>query len=368
MHFDAPQPLSHSCSTQIGETTDNVAQASIRELSIHQYKIDLEPALPVASQRINQRLGLIISATFDNCAPEFVEIAPLSGVDIQGEPLTGFSPESLSQVIEYLEQQLPSLIGQPIKALNELANQAPFASIGLGLSLLGFKSSSQFQYAHVDERKVGLFYYKDDTSIETLTQQVNALPIGTYAIKVKVAQASIEQEIAFIHQILAINPKLKLRLDANQGFSVEQAIEFLACLPKQAIEYIEEPCKTPEQSQLVYQSLHIPFALDETLNDGHYQFEMLEGLAALIIKPMVLGNIDKLVQLINLATSHGVRCILSSSLEANLGIGDLAKLAAVLTPDEIPGLDTLASFTQPLMNSDNQLNLEVCQLLQHYQG
>lgn len=160
MHFDAPQPLSHSCSTQIGETTDNVAQASIRELSIHQYKIDLEPALPVASQRINQRLGLIISATFDNCAPEFVEIAPLSGIDIQGEPLTGFSPESLSQVIAYLEQQLPSLIGQPIKALNELANQAPFASIGLGLSLLELNRHHNFNMPMLMNVKLAYFIIK----------------------------------------------------------------------------------------------------------------------------------------------------------------------------------------------------------------
>lgn len=76
---------------------------------------------------------------------------------------------------------------------------------------------------------------------------------------------------------------------------------------------------------------------------------MHEGLTALVIKPMLLGSIEKLQRLIDEANSHGVRCILSSSLEASLGINDLAHLAAILTPVEIPGLDTLAAFSQDLI-------------------
>lgn len=350
---------------------EQVELAIISELTLHRYQIPLSPTLPVATQRIDQRSGLVISAQLNHAQLnhgqcESVEISPLSGVDTNNKPLVGFSEESLEQVIALLQQQLPLLINKPLTELANIASEIKLPSAAFGLSLLATKFSSAFQYAHVDDRKISLFYYQPNTTNEALAAKINALPKRTYAIKVKVAQASIEQEIQFIHQILSINPKLKLRLDANQGFSAEQAIEFLACLPKASIEYIEEPCQTLKESRMVYQALKIPFALDETLNDADYQFTMFDGLAALIIKPMIIGNIDKLAKLIETATEHGVRCIFSSSLEANLGINDLATLAAQLTPDEIPGLDTLANFSEPLMLENNQLNPQVTQLINRY--
>ncbi|MCL1066169.1 o-succinylbenzoate synthase [Shewanella olleyana] len=347
-------------------SSEQAKPAVISELTLHRYQIPLSPTLPVATQRIDQRFGLIVSAKLDDGRSERVEISPLSGQDVEGKILTGFSKETLEQVITSLELDLPQLISKPLTELTTLAEKIDLPSAAFGLSLLALKFNPAFQYAHVDHRKIGLFYYQAEMTDEALTARINALPLRTYAIKVKVAQAEIEQEIRFIHQILAINPKLKLRLDANQGFSAEQAIEFLACLPKTSIEYIEEPCNTLEQNLHVYQALKIPFALDETLNDAHYQFTMLDGLAALILKPMIIGHTNKLSQLIETATENGVRCILSSSLEANLGIQDLATLAALLTPDEIPGLDTLASFEKPLIDPSNQLNPQVTQLMSRY--
>ncbi|WP_153916635.1 o-succinylbenzoate synthase [Shewanella sp. TC10] len=364
MHTD--DHSSHELESNQHSSSEQTKPAVISELTLHRYQIPLAPTLPVATQRIDQRFGITVSATLDDGRSERVEISPLSGQDIEGETLIGFSKETLEQVISSLEHDLPQLISKPLTELVTLAEKIDLPSAAFGLSLLALKFSPAFQYAHVDDRKIGLFYYQGEMTNEALTAKINALPQRTYAIKVKVAQAEIEQEIRFIHQILAINPKLKLRLDANQGFSAEQAIEFLACLPKASIEYIEEPCNTIEQTLHVYQALKIPFALDETLNDANYQFAMLDGLAALVLKPMIIGHTNKLAQLIEAATENGVRCILSSSLEANSGIKDLATLAAVLTPDEIPGLDTLASFSEPLIEANNQLNPQVTQLISHY--
>lgn len=342
----------------------------INQLELHRYHIDLAPNLPVASQRINERHGLVISASLTNGRQSFVEISPLSGTDITGKALTGFSHESLEEVINQLTPLLPSLIGKKVSHIDEsLTSESLAPSVAFGLSLLALKLNGafdhpQYDYAQSMQSKVGFFYYQSESDLRQLQAKIAQLDKRSYSVKVKVAQASIEQEITYIHQILEINPKLKLRLDANQGFTLDQAIEFLACVPKASIEYIEEPCKTVADSQLVYQSLKIPFALDESLNDSNYQFEVLKGLTALIIKPTIIGDINKLKTLITTANSHGVRCILSSSLEANLGINDLAKLSYMLTPDETPGLDTLASFSEPLIDTQGQLNMQVCQLLQ----
>ncbi|WP_144211532.1 o-succinylbenzoate synthase [Shewanella donghaensis] len=342
----------------------------ISQLELYRYHIDLAPNLPVASQRINQRHGLVISASLTNGRQAFVEISPLSGTDITSAALTGFSHESLADAINQLTPILPSLVGKKVNHIDDvIAAETLVPSVAFGLSLLALKLNGafdhpQYDYAQSMQSKIGLFYYQPESDLNMLQAKIAQLDKRSYSVKVKVAQASIEQEITYIHQILEVNPKLKLRLDANQGFTPEQAIEFLACVPKASIEYIEEPCKTLADSQLVYQSLKIPFALDESLNDNSYQFEMLNGLTALVIKPTIIGDIKKLKALITTANSHGVRCILSSSLEANLGINDLAKLSYMLTPDETPGLDTLSSFTEPLIDNQGLLNMQVCQLLQ----
>jgi O-succinylbenzoate synthase len=41
--------------------------------------------------------------------------------------------------------------------------------------------------------------------------------------------------------------------------------------------------------------------------------------------------------------------ILSSSYESSLGLGQIAALAARMTPDEPPGLDTAAAFNRNLL-------------------
>ena len=41
------------------------------------------------------------------------------------------------------------------------------------------------------------------------------------------------------------------------------------------------------------------------------------------------------------ATQLGMTAVISSSIESSLGLTQLARIAAWLTPDTIPGLDTL---------------------------
>ena len=218
----------------------------------------------------------------------------------------------------------------------------------------------------LESRTIPLIYRNQDEPLNAVAQRVAALASNIHAVKVKVAQTSLEDEIQLIHQILAIRPDLKLRLDANRGFELQQAIEFIACIPLHAIEYIEEPCKQPSDNPSFYKAIEAPWALDESLNDPDYQFEMQAGLCAIIIKPMLLGSLDKLQALQHVANEHGVRSILSSSLEASLGIDALSRLANIATPDESPGIDTLAAFSQDLLQSSGKakcLELSDLQLL-----
>ncbi|MCL1120852.1 o-succinylbenzoate synthase [Shewanella seohaensis] len=324
----------------------------LTSLSLYLYRLPLDRFLPVGKQRIDHRTGLVLQAkaqTEGEESEQLVEIAPLSGFDIEQQPLSGFSRESLDEVQQALVALLPELQNQPIDYLLEQAEASSYPSIAFGLSLLHAKLSGKLNTLRPVTATVPLIYQPVDAPKTELFANIASLDSGVHSLKVKVAQTSMEDELSLVYGILGQRPALKLRLDANRGFSLEQALDFAACLPLESIEYIEEPCQHPQDNQTLYRAIPLPYALDESLNDPDYQFVMHEGLTALIIKPMLLGSIEKLQRLIDEAHSHGVRCILSSSLEASLGINDLAHLAAILTPDEIPGLDTLAAFSQDLI-------------------
>ncbi|MCL1042551.1 o-succinylbenzoate synthase [Shewanella marisflavi] len=327
----------------------------LMHLSLYRYQIPLDKLLPVGKQRIDSRQGLVLRASAQDDGQTLVsaevEISPLSGQDVDEQPLKGFSQETLAEVIEELTPILDELITSDIDQLITRSEQTSLPSIAFGLSLLHAKLTDRLRPARQGRRTIPLIYQAQDEPPQVLDARIKALDTSTHSVKIKVGQTSMEQEIAMIHRVLAIRPDLKLRLDANRCFTLSQAIDFLACLPLAAIEYIEEPCIERQDNSLLFQALGVGFALDESLNDPNYQFVMQAGLAALIVKPMLLGSLPRLQQLTQQAHEAGVRVILSASLEASLGITALQALSEALTPDEIPGLDTLSAFSADLLVS-----------------
>ncbi|OEG74822.1 o-succinylbenzoate synthase [Shewanella colwelliana] len=344
---------------------------NLTSLTLLRYQLPLDKLLPVGKHRIDTREGLVLQATSGD-QQHSVEIAPLSGIDIDGQALGGFSQESLQEVSQCLLDSMESLINQPIDKLLDLAEQTNLPSMAFGLSLLHAKLKGHLSHSrHNLHNSIPLLYRRQDEPIEYLTERVSQLAPSIHRVKIKVGQTSMEDEIQLIHHVLAIRPDLKLRLDANQAFELEQAIEFCACLPLDAVEYIEEPCKKATDNQHLFNAIGIPYALDESLNDPNYQFSMLPGLTALILKPMLIGSIEHLQALIDTAHSHGVRTIMSSSLETSLGIDALRVLSQALTPDEPPGLDTLSAFNCDLIVSSGKvrcLSAEELTLLSHLEA
>lgn len=70
----------------------------LTSLNLYQYRLPLDVLLPVGKQRIDHRAGLVLQASVSasaNVGGEHrqveVEIAPLSGIDVDEQALMGFS-------------------------------------------------------------------------------------------------------------------------------------------------------------------------------------------------------------------------------------------------------------------------------------
>lgn len=350
---------------------------TISSVSVYRYHITLKPTLPVAKQRIDHRKGAVLAVTLTNEQQHrqqvWVEIAPLSGIDVEGLAIEGFSQESLDDVITSLCDYAELLISKSSNVLLDLAATSSFASVAFGLSLLHAKLNDQLpcriDTPYTQSVTVPLVYVgMSEQQLHTKLLQNGTLN----SVKVKVAQTTMAEEVAFIYRVLALAPQVTLRLDANRGFTPEQAIDFLACLPKDKIEYIEEPCINPADNPIIYQQLGLRYALDESLNSPTFDvinaITQQPGIGALIVKPMLLGSLAGLQDMIEAAHSYGVRCIISSSLESDIAIDDLRLVSQALTPNETPGLDTLSAFSQTLQLTTPtlpQLNQSALSLIIH---
>ena len=98
-----------------------------------------------------------------------------------------------------------------------------------------------------------------------------------------------------------IPKKLKLRLDANRLWDYSQAHKFLNSIYTSQIEYLEEPFADSARFFELYEKTGVFIALDETLHDLKYDKlarVKLKGIGALILKPTILGGINKTIKMI----------------------------------------------------------------------
>ena len=158
-------------------------------------------------------------------------------------------------------------------------------------------------------------------------------------LKLKVARYAMEEELALIKQLGERFPTTKLILDANGGWTREQAHRFCARLTLEQIDYLEEPCADFADSFAVAEATGVAIALDETLSrrDAWYCHPQLK---ALVIKPTLIGSLSACEALVQRARAGNLRVVVSSSFESDLGLGLLARLASEWAPNEPPGLAT----------------------------
>lgn len=119
-------------------------------------------------------------------------------------------------------------------------------------------------------------------------------------LKVKVGGgASIAEEAARVQAIaeVAIRHGKKLRLDANQAWTLEEAVEFANKLGQEAlavVEYIEEPLADPNQLVEFGLKSGMKYALDESIDQGVWEGLLGEEyLAGLVLKPAIVGGFER---------------------------------------------------------------------------
>jgi len=143
-----------------------------------------------------------------------------------------------------------------------------------------------------------------------------------------------------VRAIAAAAPGAVLRIDANRSWPPSEVLDRLAALAALPIEYVEEPCRNVHR--LLTGPLPCKLALDESLveladNDLAAALRS-PALAAVILKPALLGGLSACLALAAQARASGVAAVASHTLEGPIGTAACAELALALAVDQPPGL------------------------------
>lgn len=147
---------------------------------------------------------------------------------------------------------------------------------------------------------------------------------GVKIIKVKLGKRP-EDDISRIKLIReAIGPEVELRIDANQGWSFNEALYTLQALHKYNIRFCEQPMRKWNDEflpELCKQS-PIPIMADESVFTHHDAERIIRSHAAeyINIKLSKSGGILEATRINKIAEENGVRCMLGCMLESRFAL------------------------------------------------
>lgn len=154
---------------------------------------------------------------------------------------------------------------------------------------------------------------------------------GYPAIKVKLGQDG-KKDVERMKAIrAAVGDKMPLRIDANQGWSVDEAIATLQALGPLDIEHCEEPIPRWNYLQLpkIRKASPIPIMADESCGDDHDAEHLLDIDACdyLNIKLGKSGGIFKALKIVELAKKKNLHLQVGAFVESRLAMTAFAHFA-----------------------------------------
>ena len=173
---------------------------------------------------------------------------------------------------------------------------------------------------------------------------------GCTTVKIKVAERgqTLADDIARVRRTRELmGDDARIRVDANGGWTVDEALIALRELAEFELDYAEQPCASLDDLALVRArvqetELGVRIAADESVRKATDPLAVARAGAAdlLVVKAQPLGGIVRASEVIREA---GLPVVISSALDTSVGIAMGARLAASLPTGMLDGPCGLAT-------------------------
>lgn len=273
-----------------------------------------------------------------------VRVSDPEGVG-EASPLAGWT-ESVRETIAALDRIADS--GRPDPAAIDRMLETPAARHGVSLAILDAdaRRTETPLYQHLGSEERVEFVpanatIGDGDKATTTAAAESADGEGFNCLKLKVGNRSVDADIERIKAVRERLPDIDLRLDANGAWTRDQARQAIDRLSPFDIDYLEQPVDPDDLWGLGELRGHIDIAVDESLQVVDIdEIIATEAADVIVIKPMVVGGIDRAYRLAIRAREAGLEVVVSNTIDGVVARTGAVHLAASLMPLDPCGLAT----------------------------
>ena len=321
----------------------------IAKIETAEVNIPLVTPFKTALRTVDSVNDIVVRITADDGQTGYGEAPPTAVI-------TGETKGSIRCAIE--EFIAPPLIGMEIENLDGIMkvlhksmikNTSAKAAVDMAVYDLFAKSCGKPLYKVLGgskgEIETDLTISVNETE-EMVKDSLLAIQQGFRILKIKVGkegQKDVER-IKAIRQ--AVGPDIKLRIDANQGWSAKDAVRIIRKLEDMGIDMdlVEQPVSAHdfEGMKLVTSQVQTPILADESVFSAMDAIHIIKERAAdlINIKLMKTGGIYEALKVCAIAECYEVECMIGCMLESKIAVSAAAHLAAakgVITRADLDG-------------------------------
>ena len=316
----------------------------IIEISLHKLSIPLIEPFITSLGRDDDAKNVVVRIKTASGLIGFGECSPYM-------PINGESQDTCYSVGQLLAKALLQQDALAIKGINDrmdsiiYANDSIKSAFDIACYDIAAQAAGQPLYAFLGGKKNKTIITDYTVSIgdpdQMAADAVKILERGFPYIKVKLGKHGPTDVIRMTKIREAVGPNIPLRIDANQGWSVDEAIETLQALAPLDIEHCEEPIARWNYLELprVRQASPIPIMADECLGDEHDAARLiaLNACDYMNIKLGKSGGIFHALEIVRLAEQAGIKLQVGAMIESRLAMTAFAHFA--LCSDQIVHFD-----------------------------
>ena len=155
------------------------------------------------------------------------------------------------------------------------------------------------------------------------------------ALKIKLgSKEGIEYDKLIYSQVIEStkNKDIAIRVDANGGWTLDEAKLMMKWLAERKAEYIEQPLVEGEEDKLkfLFEGRLLPIFIDESCrfsDDVAKYYQYVDGVN---LKLMKCGGITEALKILNVAKAHGLKTMIGCMSESSVSISAGASITGII--------------------------------------
>ena len=277
--------------------------------------------------------------------------------------------EMQDQLTAFLETGIEN---HSVEELNQRAKQmqiAPCAYAALDIALWDWKAKKTqlplYELLKLPKPSVPTSLTLGIIPSEQVKERIKLILQNTSAKALKIKLGSpqgIEADQQMFAQVIESTQdnQLKIRVDANGGWSTQDAIYIMKWLAKRGVEYIEQPLEEGQESELQYlfPNRPLPIYIDESCRYANDVDKWADRIDGVNMKLMKCGGITEALLIIENAKKYGLKTMIGCMSESSVSIAAAAALSGGihhidldshynLQPDPSSGVQMIDGVTTP---------------------